>query len=262
MTDRKPSFTNPIYGENQDNNKTIEEEKLPEHYFPEDRKPPVDRLLQLTGDVDVVYNVHSAIDRVLKSVEDTDSGDETSNLIANNDGNKQCKTPIDRTIASIRNDTELNAHHPIDRLYVSASHDSDEFSFPAIKRIEKTLQQESPVNLKKPIDRLGAEPSTPKSVERLYKTLCADAGETPAASSKPIDKLMRSALSDNNASHANPTNPLDRLITTAVHTESQYDNRKPIDRLTQSLTGKNIPSDESINTAGPLARLERTLTSK
>ena len=73
---------------------------------------------------------------------------------------------------------------------------------------------------------------------------------------------MRAALTDDCASHANPNNPLHRLVNITLHSKPQYDNRKPIDRLTQSLTGKTMGKDESINTATPLAQLERTLTSK
>ena len=104
----EPSFTNPIYGENQDIGKRVESEVVPQHYFPEDRRSPLDRLLRQSGHVDISYNAHSALDRVLKSVEDTDSGDETSNLIKDRKGPEQCKAPIDRAIASIKNKTALN----------------------------------------------------------------------------------------------------------------------------------------------------------
>ena len=258
----EPSFTNPIYGENQDNSKPVESEAVPQHYFPEDRWPPLDRLLRQTGSVDISYNVHSALDRVLKSVEDTDSGDETSNLIYDSKGLGQYKAPIDRTIASIRNKTALNSKHPIDRVIVTATQNSGEGEHPVVDKIAKTVRKEGPVDPRNPIDRLATDDSTPGSVKRLFTTLCEEVDVSPAASSKPIDKLMRAALIDDCASHANPNNPLHRLVNITLHSTPQYDNRKPIDRLTQSLTGKTMGKDESINTATPLARLERTLTSK
>ena len=260
--ERKPSFTNPIYGENQDNSKRVESKAVPQHYFPEDRRPPVDRLLHQTGQGDISYNAHRTLDRVLKSIEDTDSGDETSNLIRDGKGSEQYKAPIDRAIASIRNNTALNSKHPIDRVIVTATQNSSEGAHPVVDKIAKTVRQESPVDPRNPIDRLVADYNTPTSVKRLFTNLCEEVDVSPAASSKPIDKLMRAALTDNGASHANPNNPLDRLLNIALHSKPHYDNRKPIDRLTQSLTGRSLGKDESIHTAAPLAQLERTLTSK
>ena len=256
----EPSFTNPIYGENQDNSKRVESEVV--HYFPEDRRPPLDRLLRQTGSVDISYNVHSALDRVLKSVEDTDSGDETSNLINDSKGPEQYRAPIDRAIASIRNKTALNSKHPIDRVIVTATENSSEGEHPVFDKIAKTVRKEGPVEPRIPIDRLATDDSTPSSIKRLFTILHEEIDVSPAASSKPIDKLMRAALIEDCTSHANPNNPLHRLVSITLHSKQQYDNRKPIDRLTQSLTGKTMGKDESVNTATPLARPERTLTSK
>ena len=147
-------------------------------------------------------------------------------------------------------------------MIVTATQNSREGTHPVVDKIAKTVRQENPADPRNPIDRLATDDSAPNSVKRLFTTLCEETEVSPAASSKPIDKLMRAALTDDCTSRANPNNPLDRLVNITVHSKPQYDNRKPIDRLTQSLTGRNLGKDESVDTATPLARLERTLTSK
>ena len=164
---QQPAFTNPIYGETQDIVAHVETEKVTEDYFPADRQPPLDRLLKHVTKVDVSYNTHSALDRVLKSVEDTESGDETSKLIKKEDGAEQYKKPIDRAVTSIRHNPEPNLKHPIDRAFATVTQDPNKSTHPVAERIAVKVNQDSPVNPIHPIDRLAGYYPTPKSVKTL-----------------------------------------------------------------------------------------------
>ena len=251
----EPAFTNPIYGENQENVEHTKTEKVAEDYFPADKQPPLDRLLKHVTEVDVSYNSHSALDRVLKSVEDNDSGGETSKLINNREGSEQLNKPIDSAVASIRHNPTLNLRHPIDGAFVTATQDPSKSAHSVVDRIPAEVKEESPVILRHPIDRIAGDDTAPKSVKKLSDTLSKEIEIPPAASLKPIDKLMRAALTANSESSTSK-GPLDRLVKSTLHSEPKYNDRIPIDRLTQTLTGRNIGNEESINGASPLARLE------
>ncbi len=250
------SFTNPIYAEIKEGSLTFDKELYQQNLV--DRQAPIDRLVKYSNAKDS-YNRHKAIDRVRRLVEDNDSGDESSTLIQSTSAEQlpSDQAPIDRIIATVRQEPTPNKKtcHPLDRLLnTAATRDS---KHPVLDRIEAKLQAETALNPRLAIDRIAGDVPAPKCTEKLAATLSADTELPPASSSKPIDKLMRAALiSDSCLPREHRNHPLDRIAKTVANPECG--DRKPIDRLTKSLTGRSEAQNNS-STATPLGRLEKNL---
>ncbi len=259
-----PAFINPIYAETlQPSEETEKQEVTGEELV---RESPLDRLVRYATADDTSYNSHRALDRLRRRAED-DSGDETSTLIASTDGDPaptlNTQAPIDRLVAVGRQNPTINTRHPLDRLLLAATQDSGTTPHPIVDRLAAQLQSASDPNPKHPLDRLRGEYPTTLPMQKLYDTaLCEDKDIPSASSVKPIDKLMRTALKDTNKGGETLSTPLDRVVAQAKNSESEFDSRKPIDRLTKTLTGGDNYGDITSDASTLLTKPEKIAPSK